>query len=175
MPSTQREIRPAVIEFSQDEMARIVAIATSRTPDGNSEYKAVIGTAAEIAFGLAAYPERYHDAVWRNAAASYNSSWHYDFGHFTVRVQGATRPQGIAERPDRAEADVYVLAHVRHSGREVALVGWTERSGLRRVPSRRNANEDVLHAGIETLNWMPDLWSLIDNRGVEDEYETDEP
>lgn len=174
MTLATRTIRPAVITFSQDEMARLVAIATGRTGNGGSEVKAVIGTAAEVAFGLAAYDEKYHDAVWRNAAAAINSAWHYDFGQFTVRVQGATRPQGIAERPDRAEADIYVLAHVRNAGREVALVGWTERVGLRRVPSRRNPNEMVLHAGIETLRWMPDLWSLVDNRGVEDEHEDDE-
>lgn len=174
MALAQRTIRPAVVTFNQDEMARLVAIATGRTGNNASEAKAVIGTAAEVAFGLAAYPSEHHDAIWRNAAGAINSAWHYDFGQFTVRVQGATRPQGIAERPDRAEADIYVLAHVRNHGREVALVGWTDRDGLRRVPSRRNAEEIVLHAGIETLRWMPDLWSLIDNRGVDDEQDNDE-
>lgn len=147
------------------ERDRIRSIAAVRNTSQNkaSFDKTVIGVTAEVCFGLLYMPEQRREDVWRAAMASRTTASHYVSGEHVIRVQGAPHQRGITEPPNRALASHYVLGRVQHDGSEVTYVGWVPREEMLLVPSRRNDDEHVLHAGTESLHWMDELWGTIDH------------
>lgn len=158
--------------FTTAERSRLSAVAATRLKHESADAlrRALVGVSAEIAFGLITIPPAMHERVWRGAIMSRTTACHYRNGSDIIRVQGTIRPQGLTEPSHRGQATIYVLGQVREDISEVVFIGWTRRSELELVPSRRIPSQMVLHAALEDLHWMDELTEGVLRHGVTELY-----